>query len=456
MTQDPPKGDLTSPDLTGSGRSRSRETFFSWLRHTARLWGFLAFILVILVSFRQVILPFVLAILVTYMLAPILNRLCRLTLAGRCLPRFVWLIVMYAVLLGLIGLFVVLFVPRVTNDFKRIAGEAPHLVQKIKKSWLPNVEAWVERNFHEKVATPSPQAVAAKPRLRLRPLPGGGFEVEAKDLALQIKPTQDGRYLVSLPDAPSAEGDQGEVSRYLSALMTGSGVEVKALLTAGQRFIGGLLRAITTFILVFMISAFLLLDTDRILRFFGTLVPRKYAPDYDTLLLLIDSAMGGAIRGQLLICFVNGTLTGLGLMLIGVKYVVLLALLAGVLSLIPIFGSILSSIPIVIVALVSGTEGVDLLRGGMVLAWIIGIHLIEANLLNPKIIGTAAKIHPVIVIFAVVAGERTYGAMGALLAVPIVSAVQATFIYVRAKVRGELHLVADKKVQAVLEGDTSC
>ena len=92
-------------------------------------------------------------------------------------------------------------------------------------------------------------------------------------------------------------------------------------------------------------------------------------------------------------------------------------------SLIPIFGSILSSVPIVIVALVSGDEGIDVFRGVAMTLWIIGIHFIEANVLNPKIIGTAAKIHPVLVIFSLFLGEHSYGLVGALLAVPILSAI---------------------------------
>jgi predicted PurR-regulated permease PerM len=97
--------------------------------------------------------------------------------------------------------------------------------------------------------------------------------------------------------------------------------------------------------------------------------------------------------------------------------------------LIPIFGSILSSVPIVIVALASGDQGVDIFRGVVMVLWIVGIHLIEANVLNPKIIGTAAKIHPVLVIFALFLGEASYGLVGALLAVPLLSAIQVIFMY---------------------------
>jgi predicted PurR-regulated permease PerM len=72
-------------------------------------------------------------------------------------------------------------------------------------------------------------------------------------------------------------------------------------------------------------------------------------------------------------------------------------------------------------------------RGLAIGLWIIGIHFIEANVLNPKIIGTAAKIHPVLVIFSLFLGEHTYGLVGALLAVPVLSAVQVVFMYMYRK-----------------------
>jgi predicted PurR-regulated permease PerM len=66
-----------------------------------------------------------------------------------------------------------------------------------------------------------------------------------------------------------------------------------------------------------------------------------------------------------------------------------------------------------------------------VLLWIIGIHQIEANLLNPNIIGVAAKLHPVLVIFSLIVGEHAYGLWGALLAVPALSIAQSIFNHFR-------------------------
>jgi predicted PurR-regulated permease PerM len=147
----------------------------------------------------------------------------------------------------------------------------------------------------------------------------------------------------------------------------------------------------------------------------------------------IDRGLSGVIRGQLAICVINSLLTWVGLMVFGVKYKLILAVVAGLMSLIPIFGSILSSVPIVIVALVSGAEGIDVFRGVAMTLWIIGIHFIEANVLNPKIIGTAAKIHPVLVIFSLFLGEHAYGLVGALLAVPVLSAISVVFMYLYRK-----------------------
>ena len=313
---------------------------------------------------------------------------------------------------------------------------------------MPQVAAWVQTNFP---AEDKPKPVARKsprkapgPRLLVKRGKDGQYEVDISRLQLDVERKGEGQWTVHSPSIHKqpAAGDTGHlaetINQHIADFVIQSETRFNQLFRLGQQFLKGILSAITTFILVLMISAFLLVDAGRIVRWFRNLVPAIYYQDFDNVIVLIDKGLNGAIRGQFMICIINGILTWVGLHLIDVKYPLLLGLLAGVMSLIPIFGSIISSIPIVIVALVSGDSGVDLVRGLLILTWIIGIHLLEANVLNPKIMGTAAKIHPVLVIFAVVAGERTYGAVGALLGVPLFSAVQAVFLYLRQKARGEL------------------
>ena len=95
-------------------------------------------------------------------------------------------------------------------------------------------------------------------------------------------------------------------------------------------------------------------------------------------------------------------------------------------SIIPIFGSILSTIPAVAIGLTQ-----DVWTALWVLLWILGIHQVEANLLNPKIIGVAARIHPALVVFALLVGEHFFGLWGALLGVPVLSVSQSVFNHFR-------------------------
>jgi predicted PurR-regulated permease PerM len=150
------------------------------------------------------------------------------------------------------------------------------------------------------------------------------------------------------------------------------------------------------------------------------------------LLARIDRGLSGVVRGQLLICLVNGALSAIGFWLFGLKYWPILAIVAGVMSVVPIFGSILSSIPIVALAL---TQSLGL--AVEVLLWIIGIHQLEANFLNPKIIGDQAHIHPVLVVFSLLAGEHFFGVSGAILAVPVLCIAQSLFLHFRLIVFGD-------------------
>jgi predicted PurR-regulated permease PerM len=72
----------------------------------------------------------------------------------------------------------------------------------------------------------------------------------------------------------------------------------------------------------------------------------------------------------------------------------------------------------------------------LVLAWVVTIHQLEANFLNPKIMGDSARVHPVLVVFALLAGEHLAGIVGALLAVPVLSITQTIFLHMRERFLG--------------------
>jgi predicted PurR-regulated permease PerM len=217
-----------------------------------------------------------------------------------------------------------------------------------------------------------------------------------------------------------------DVLRDASSALRGRLGDVVAL---SRALLAATVKTIFFFVLLFMLTAFISMDAPRIVRFTESLVPASWRGDLRRLLHGIDAGLAGVVRGQLTIMLVNGVLTLIGLLLLEIPFAFALAALATLLYVVPIFGTVLSSIPIVLLALTSGGSS----RGVLALAWILGIHALEAYVLNPKIMGTATRIHPVLIVLALVIGERSFGIVGALLAAPVASVVVAVFRFLQRK-----------------------
>ncbi len=422
-------------DQRPSGRSLR---LVAWLKRFAKLWGFLLFCIFIVYVFRDVALPFVFAILVAYILAPLVDRLARLRLLGRQVPRGLAVVLIYINIIAVLGIFVGYFIPKLSADFARLFREAPQLFKKLNEEYVPRAGHWVDEYLG--AGTPDAQdaekpTVQAPRELLIEPLADGKLRVDLTGLQLLIQPGPNGTYVVAPPppeeaDAPNEGRWERSIKKWIAERVKSTEVESKRAIEYGQKFVTGVITGVARLILVLMVAAFILIDLQRVRGFIRSLVPEQYQRDYDRIIGGADRGLAGVIRGQLMICLINGVLTYIGLWIFHVKYSLLLAGIAAVMSLVPIFGSVMSSVPIVAIALISsGTF--DLSQGAYVLGWIIAIHLLEANFLNPKIMGGAAKIHPVLVVFALIAGEHSYGLVGALLAVPVASIIQTIFVYFR-------------------------
>ncbi len=429
-----PSGPVTTRTKTG--------TLFSVEHPVGRFfkrWGFPMFVLFIAFLGRQVLLPFVFAFLIAYILAPVVRWLTERKDGTRRMPRGLAIIMCYIVFLaGVVG-FMFLLVPRLSRDVARLGKEAPALYKKANDEYVPELARWLEKRFPTlagpRTTEEEPAVVPDVPlppgtAFTLTPLPDGRFAVQLSPNGLDIKPHAEGGYMLHTNETPPEPATLEDKLRALAKKgMAGLQSKLQDVVRFGQTLIAGFIKGIFMFFFTLMIGAFILIDMEKVHGFLRGLLPVNTREDYDVIIAGIDRGLSGVIRGQLVICLINGILTYIGLLIFGVKYSLILAVVAALLTLIPIFGSILSSIPIVLVALVSGDEGVDVVRGLAIGLWIIGIHFIEANLLNPKIIGTAAKIHPVLVIFSLFLGEHSFGLVGALLAVPILSAIQVLFMF---------------------------
>jgi predicted PurR-regulated permease PerM len=393
------------------------------MRRFSRLWGFALFVLLMLVLFREIVLPFVFGTLIAYLLIPLVRRL-----APRLGGRGGAVVLIYLGLLALLSGFFGVLVPGVLAELGSLRDSTPATLTKIDQEWLPKINAWID-DATGGVLEPLPEATPEPSEVIVHPQPDGSFRVDLSKAHLEVRESGGGWVIEAKPREP-----QQGVADMLRGLVAAKGDELtEGAANLVRTVVGGIASFLTDLVITFLLAAYILVDLERIQRFIRSLVPVEHRPDFDELVRGLDQGMAGVVRGQLLICLINGALTWIGLLLFGVKYALLLAMMAAVLSLVPIFGSLLSALPIMAVALVSNDIVSDLAFGKSVaiLGWLIGIHLLEANWLNPKIIGTTAHIHPVIVVFALLAGHSVYGLAGALLAIPVVSMLQVGFMFVR-------------------------
>jgi predicted PurR-regulated permease PerM len=441
---------MVSASITQPVPLQSRTKSQTWfgeggaLRLFVRRWGFPLFVLLVIFLGREILLPFVFAGLIAYILAPVVHRMADRPDGRRRMPRGVAIIMCYLVFISLVAGFLLLLVPRLSSDVARLGKEAPGLYKRINEEWTPQAARWLEGRFPSlaqvKPTVEDPSSIVPDVPLppgtsfTATPLPDGRFAMQLTPSGIDVKLLPDGSYHIQANEArlePASLEDK--LRTFVKKSLIGLQSKLNDVVRLGQSLIAGFIRGIFMFFFTLMIGAFLLIDLEKVHLFLRSLFPHNVRDDYDVIIAGIDRGLSGVIRGQLLICVINGALTYIGLLVFDVKYGLILAVVAGLMSLIPIFGSILSSLPIVLVALVSGPEGIDVFRGVAMTLWIIGIHFIEANVLNPKIIGTAAKIHPVLVIFSLFLGEHAYGLVGALLAVPVLSAISVVFMYLYRK-----------------------
>jgi len=364
------------------------------------LWVALLLVPVLLPS---TMLPFAGSALIAYLVAPIVQWLSERRVAGHLVPRWVAILLIYALFFLGAYLFIIAIVPQLYRELVRISSNAfafarsltPERVQEIAhrmEDWLNSHGVPVALSSRALEGEDAAEAYTGRPSWSL-----------AVDLERLLRET--------------AERFSGIAKSNVALLVE----MTRALVT-------GVFSWVFTLLLMLMVAAFLSIDAARIGGWFRSLVPPEWSDDASALIGRIDRSLAGVVRGQVTICLVNGVLTFAGLVLFGVKFAFLLAGVAMLFSLIPIFGTILSSVPIVLMGLAQSW------RAGLgMLAWIVGIHALEAYFLNPKIMGSAARIHPVVVAFALIAGERTYGLLGALFAVPVAAILVACFEFVRLK-----------------------
>lgn len=218
-------------------------------------------------------------------------------------------------------------------------------------------------------------------------------------------------------DIPKSFQDVQDIDKAMLSERLGSVVEFSKNLL-GNIFRSGLaVIGFISFLLLMPIVAFyLLIDWARLGNKINSLLPERNAGRIRTILSEIDTSLAGFIRGQLMVCSILGAFYAIALSLMGLDYGFFVGVAAGVLSIIPFVGSVLGLVASVGLAFYQ-FGGWEYPLAALVI-FIVG-QLVEGNYLTPKLVGDSIGLHPLWVIFALMAGGMLMGLIGMIIAVPV-------------------------------------
>jgi predicted PurR-regulated permease PerM len=315
------------------------------------------FILEILVRIRAVVYIVIAAIFLAYLIYPAVVRL------RRRMPLVLAIVVVYAgIVLGIVvaALFIV---PHVMDDVQRLVARYPDLASK----------------FNSLVYNPNDPLAA------------------------------------SLPSWLRAEIAQAPVQ-------IAQWVQLRGLQTAGHVVVvlAGTIAIVAVFIVVPVVTAYLLLDLEQLKESLAAIVPADRWRDTMSLLSEIDGVIGGFIRGQLLVALFVGVLITIALMLLHVPYPYLFGLLAFFGDLIPYVGAVLAFLPAFFSAIL--TNG--WVNALLVTLAFVAIFEAEGHLIAPTVVGRQVKLSAFVVIVALLIGGEVAGLFGMLIAVPVAGVVR--------------------------------
>jgi predicted PurR-regulated permease PerM len=329
--------------------------------------------------------PFFIAGLLAYLGDPLVDRLEK-----HKLSRTVAVIIVFLVMTLLLVLAILLLVPLLQQQISQLIHVLPDYI-----AWISNnVVPWLENNF--------------------------GISHEQLNLAA--------------------------VSAWITQHWATAGGVAVNILEYASRSGGMLLGWAANIVLIPVVGFYLLRDWDHFIAGIDHLLPRKIEPEIAHIAREADSMLSAFLRGQLTVMMALGTIYAVGLAMTGLKFALLIGLLAGVVSFVPYLGFIVGIV-------VAGVAMLMQTHDPMQLVWVVAVfgvgQMAEGMLLTPLLVGDKIGLHPVTVIFSVLAGGQLFGFMGVLLALPV-AAVLAVIVrdlqrrYLESQLYAAEHVVASR------------
>jgi predicted PurR-regulated permease PerM len=336
----------------------------------------------LLLLLHHILLPFVMGAALAYLLDPLANFLSR-----RGINRlFAALLIMAVFVIVFVGA-LLLIAPVLVDQVTAFIGKLP--------SYLERLEALVADPSHS----------------WLLKMMGGG--------------------------SGSSQGSLGELMNNAVGYLTGL---LSALLTKGE----GLLSVLSLLVITPVVTFYLLVDWDRVVGSLDSLIPLPQRETVHRLMDEINAALSGYVRGQLLVCCILGVYYAGGLTLAGLNFGLLIGVVSGFLTFIPYVGSVTALVVSFAVALAQfyPNWGHIFIVVGVVL---VG-QFLEGNVLSPKLVGGSTGLHPVWLIFSLLAFGYLFGFVGLLLAVPLASAIGVLMRYAVKRYRASTLYTGDGTV----------
>jgi predicted PurR-regulated permease PerM len=369
--------------LEAKPESQQHRIYWPAVLRTAARWalGFAALYVVFWLLWRTgaSLIPFIVGLLLAYLLQPIVDLL------QRHMPRWAAILIVYLVGLGIFVLGSMFIFPPAADQVNELVTTIPERVDQVRQE-LTNIVDEFERR-----ASPEVQ----------------------EQINEQIQNIQ--------------ETLQRNAAAYAQQV--------------GEFLLGSILALFDTlaFLIGFLVIPFFLfytlIDTPRLPGAINTLLHPTIRDDFWNIWSIVDSIFGKYLRGQLLLGIIVGIMTFLGLWglnLLGydISYTVLLSIITGFGELIPIIGPILSAVPAVIVAFGGGLPAVI----AVIILYVV-IQQIENQVLVPRIVGNTLKLHPALLLLLFVVAAAVGGLLLIILAPPLAAIARDVFIYVHRRLR---------------------
>ncbi|HKX57072.1 MAG TPA: AI-2E family transporter [Xanthomonadales bacterium] len=365
----------------------------------------LAVLMWLVYRLAPVITPFAMAAALAYLGDPLVDRLQRVTIRDWTCGRTLAVSIVFLLMILLIFGFLLIVIPNTLEQIRRLIERIPMIAAWFANTAIP----WVES-----------------------------------------------RLGVTFPDMDAAS-ITATIKTYWREVGAAS-VNVLGSVSAGGQAVANWLM---NFVLVPVVTFYLLRDWDALLAGVRKLLPPAIEPTVSDLAREINGVLGAFIRGQFMVMLALGLIYTCGLLVIGMDLAFAIGMLAGILSIVPYLGTLVG----VVAALVASVfQFQDFIHPLLALA-VFGIgQTLEGMVLTPKLVGDKVGLHPVAVIFAVLAGGQLFGFLGILLALPVAAALNVLLRFADAQYRSshwfhvpqaeDTQAAAGEAVTEVKSGDT--